>query len=52
MREDIDASYITFLATKYAKEKLVNDVKSNRIISKYVIKILKSTMTDRIPGSL
>lgn len=55
MREDVDASkcYIIFSAVIYARKivKPVNKVKSNRLIPKYVIKTLKSTMTDRTPGS-
>lgn len=53
MKKDIDAnkSYITYLTSRYTKEELVKDVKINRIISIYVIKILKSTKTDRTPGS-
>lgn len=55
MKEDVDASkcYITFLTVTNARKiiKLICEVKSNRIIPKYVIKTLKSTMTDRTPGS-
>lgn len=56
MREDVDAikSYIKFLAVIYARKviKPINEVKSNRIIPKYVIKTLKRNMvSDRAPGS-
>lgn len=56
MREDVDAikSYIKFLAVIYARKviKLLNEVKSNRIIPKYVIKTLKRNMvSDRTLGS-
>lgn len=55
MREDVDASkcYIIFLAVIYARKivKPVSKVKSNRLIPKYVMKTLKSTVTDRTPGS-
>lgn len=54
-REDVDSSrnYITFLAAIYARKiiMLISEVKSRGIIPKYVIKTLKSTITDRTPGS-
>lgn len=50
---DANQSYTTFLAVIYARKiiKFISEVKSNRIIPKYVIKTLKSTMTDRTPES-
>lgn len=55
MRKDADAnkSYMVLSAVTYARKiiKLLSEVKSNRLIPKYVMKTLKSTMTDRTSGS-
>lgn len=54
MKEDVDVSkcYIIFLIVINVRKiiKFICEVKSNRIIFKYVIKILKSIMIDRILG--
>lgn len=51
IRQNVDSSksYITVLAVIYARKiiMLISEVKSNRSIPKNVIKILKSTVTDR-----
>lgn len=50
---DANRSDVTSLAVRDARKiiKFISEVKSNRITPKYVIKTLKSTMTDRTPES-